>query len=196
MVAASTIGALNSRVLGLALAAASSNALPGFLVDEVLTARPARLLELHVPLGRVPVGEDGCVLGTFLEEDSTAFPALLLLRLGALGWHAWALLAADMLAVGALPGETKESIAVVALAVNPHADGLLDTEGIALGRVPLGWLDLQAEALAELLGALLEELRSWYQGGLHYRLLCRLALVRLSRSRSSTRRLLACEPMR
>ena len=194
--AAGAFGALDSRVLGLALAAASSNALPGFLVDEVLAARLARLLQLNVLLGRVPVGDDGWVLGTFLEEGCTAFPALLLLRLGALGWRAWALFAADMLAVGALPGETKESVAVVALAVHPHADGLLDAEGIALGRIPLGWLDLEAEALAEFLGALLEELRSGYQGSLHDGLLCRLALIRLSRSRSSTGRLLACEPWR
>lgn len=46
----------------------------------------------------------------------------------------------------------------MALAVDTHLDGLLNTESMALSRVPLARLQLQAIELTELLGTLLEQL--------------------------------------
>jgi len=140
----------------LALATIPPNPLARLLMHQVLTSLLARAGQDHLLLREVPVRDDGLVLGALLEQGGPLPAALLPLGLGALGRAALALLAARVLAARALLGEAEGVAALVALAVDAHADRLLDAQGVALGRVPLARLDLQAVALAELLGPLLE----------------------------------------
>ena len=141
-----------------ALAASPAHSLTGLLVDQILTARLARPREGDLLVRQVPVGDDGGVLGALLLHGGPLLAALGPLGLGALGRAALAFLAAVVLAVGALLGEPEVVAAFVALAVNPHPDGLLDAQRMALGRMPLARRDLDAKPLAELLGPLLEDL--------------------------------------
>lgn len=153
----------------LALAAVPADALPGLPVVEVLAAGLGGPLEHDGLGGRVPVGDDGGLLGALLDDGRALLAALLLLGLGALRGHARALLAARVLALGALLAQAERGAAEVALAVHAHPDGLLHAEGVALGRVPLAGLQLQAVHLAELLRTLGKELGPRDLGGLNGR---------------------------
>lgn len=147
----------------LALVAGSANPLSGLLVNEILSSSLAGALEDDV-LGvlrivRV-VGDDGSVLLLGLEDGGALLPARDALGLGPLGRVADALGATDVLAGRALFGGGEGSVALVARSVNTHADGLLDAESGALGGDPLALLNLEAESLAQLSGALLKQLGS------------------------------------
>ena len=139
--------------------AVPADTLARLLVDQVLAARLGRLGQLEVDLlVSAPVGHDGGVRGLLLGLGGATLAAGLLLLLGPLGRVASALLAADVRAVGAFLGYAEGGIAQVAVAAYAHADGLLGAESGALGGPPLAGGDLEAEPLAEQLGALLEEL--------------------------------------
>lgn len=143
----------------LAAAASPAHALARLLVNQILSSSLGGTSEDEVLLGlRVPVGDDGGVLGTVLDYLCALLPALLPLGLGLLGRDTRALLAPRMLALGAFLGSSERGVALVALAVDTHLDGLLNTESMALSRVPLARLQLQAIELTELLGTLLEQL--------------------------------------
>lgn len=73
-----------------------SSGLGGTSEDKILLA-----------LLRVPVGDDGGVLGTLLDYLSALLPALFPLGLGLLGRNARTLLAPRMLALGALLGSSE-----------------------------------------------------------------------------------------
>ena len=148
------------------LAASPSHSQARFLVDQVLATLLRRAAEHHLLPGRVPIGDDGLVLGSLLQDGGPPAAALFLLGLGLLGRASLALLAAGVLAAGTFFGGAEGVAALVALAVNAHADGLLDAEGVALGGIPLAGLDLQAEAFTELLGAVLIDLGPGYLGRL------------------------------
>ena len=83
-----------------------------------------------------------------------------------------------MLAAGTLGRRAESRVAPVALAVDAHADRLLDAQHVALGGVPLARLDLQAVAGAQLLRTLLVHLRPGDLGRARI-----LSLLRLPRSR-------------
>lgn len=144
---------------GVTLVAVPADTLARLLVDQVLAARLGGLGQLEVDLlVGAPVGHDGRVRGLLLGLGGAALAAGLLLLLGPLGRVASALLAAGVRAVGALLGYAERGVAQVAVAAHAHADGLLGAESGALGGPPLAGGDLEAEPLAEQLGALLEEL--------------------------------------
>jgi hypothetical protein len=149
------------------LAAYSSDALPGLPVNEILAAGLGRPLEDDLLGRRVPVGNDGRVLGTLLEDGGPLLAALLPLGLGALRRHPRALLAALMLALGTLLAKAKRSVAEMALPVHTHADGFLYPKSVALRRVPLAGLDLQAVQFADLLRTRFKDLGSWNDGGFY-----------------------------
>lgn len=144
-----------------ALAASPAHALTRLPVHQVLPALPGRSGQGDFPGGQVPVGDDGPVLGALLFHRSPLLAALGPLGLRSLGRDAVALLAAAVLAVGALLGEAKAVAALVALAADPHLNGLLDAHSMAVGRMPLAGRELNAEPLAKLLGPLLEDLVAW-----------------------------------
>ena len=150
----------------LALAAGSADSLPGLPVDEVLATGLGRPFENDLLVAGIPVGDDGRVLGAFLENGGALLAALLPLGFGSLGRDTRALLAAGVLALGALLSETERGAADVTLAVDAHPDGLLNTKDMAIGLVPLAGLELNAILLAELLRPLGKDLRSWDLGGL------------------------------
>lgn len=150
----------------LALAAVSADPLPGLPVDEVLAAALGRSLENVLLVAEIPVGDDGRVLGAVLEDGGALLAALLPLGFGSLGGDAGALLAARVLALGALLSEAERGAANVALAVHAHLDRLLDTEDVALGLVPVIGLQLDAIELAKLLRPLIKDLASRDLGGL------------------------------
>lgn len=129
-------------------------------MDQVLPTMLARSSQGDVLARQVPVGDNRGVLGALFLQGSPLLAAFSLLRLGSLGRTALAFLAARMLAVGALLGQPEAVATLMALAVNPHPDGLLDTERMALGRMPLAGRDLDAESLAELFSPLLKDLGS------------------------------------
>ena len=137
------------------------------LVDQILSTRLAGLLEDKLPVVEileVVVGHDGLVLLIRLHQRGPPLAAGYDLGLGALGRVARALCAADVAAAGALLCCAESRATLVAGAADAHADGLVDAQdGVAVGSggglLPLSRLDLEAEALAEPLGALLEELR-------------------------------------
>lgn len=150
---------------GLALVAGPADTLARLLVDQVLPSSLGRLGELEVGLVvNTPVGDNGRVRGGLLGLGGPALAAGLLLLLGALGRVASALLAPDVLAARAFLGYTKRGVAQVAVAADAHADRLLGAEGGSLGRPPFAGVDLEAESLAELLGALLVELATRHTG--------------------------------
>lgn len=151
----------------LALVASSPDPLARLLVNEILSSGLAGALEDNVfcILGVVRVvGNDGCVLLLSLENGGPLLPAGDALGLGSLGRVADALGATNVLAARALFGGSKGSIALVAGSVDAHANGLLDAESSALSRDPLALLDLETESLAQLPGALFEELGSGNPG--------------------------------
>ena len=129
-------------------------------MHQILPALPARTSQDDLLARQVPVGNDGRVLGALLVHGGPLLAALELLGLGALGRLALALLAARVLAAGALLDQAEVVAALVALAVDAHADGLLHAERMALGRMPLARRDVDAEPLAELFGPLLIDLAS------------------------------------
>jgi hypothetical protein len=143
----------------LALATVTPDSLAGLPVDEVLASRPRRLLEDDLLVGNIPVRYNGWVLGTLLEDSSPLLPALLPLGLGALWGHTRALLAARVLAAGALLAGAEGGVANMALAVHTHLDRLLDTQDVSLGRVPFAGLELYAIELTKFLCALGKDLR-------------------------------------
>lgn len=151
----------------LTLAAYSSDALPWLPVDEILAASLGRPLEDDLLGRRVPVGNDGSVLGTLLENSGPLLAALLPLGLGALRRHPGTLLAALVLALGTLLAKPERGVADMALPVHTHADGLLYPESVALRRMPLAGLDLQAVQLADLLRTRLKDLGPWDDGGFY-----------------------------
>lgn len=144
----------------LALAAIAPDTLARFPVDEILAARLSRPLENNLLIRRVPVRDDGRVVGTLLEDGSTLLAALFPLGIGPLGRHAGALLAARMLALEAFLGDSERRVADMAFTMHTHFDGLLDTQDMTLGRVPLAGLELDTIELAELLRTLSKNLRS------------------------------------
>lgn len=150
----------------LALAAVPADSLPGLPVDEVLAAALGGSFENVLLVAEVPVGDDGRVLGAVLEDGGPLLAALLPLGFGSLGGDAGALLAARVLALGALLSEAERGAADVALAVDAHLDRLLDTEDVALGLVPVIGLQLDAIELAKLLRPLIKDLPSRDLGGL------------------------------
>lgn len=149
-----------------ALAAVAAQALARLLVDEVLAAVLGRDTQNNGLARGVPVGDDGSVRLLLLEDLGAAFAAGNLLGLGALGRVPRALLAAHMLALGAFLGRAELGVALVAHAVDAHADGLVDPQGIALDRVPFAGLDFEAEPFAELAGTLFMQLHAWHPRGL------------------------------
>lgn len=164
---------------GLAAAASPAHTLARLFVNQILSSSLGGTSEDEVLLGLlgVPVGNDGGVLGTLLDYLGALLPALLPLGLCLLGRNARALLAPRMLALGALLGSSERGVALVALAVDTHLDGLLNTEGMALGRVPLARLELQSIELTELFSTLLKQLSA--------RNLLRIGVRSLDRSSSS-----------
>ena len=153
----------------LAFTARSPDALPGLPVVEILASLLGRALEDDLLRGRIPVRDDGRLLGSLLDNGRPFLAALFPLGLGALGGHPRALLAARMLAFGALLAQAKGGGAEMALPVHTHPDGLLHTDNMALGRVPLAGFQLQAVHLAEFLCTLRKDLRSRDLGALHSR---------------------------
>ena len=157
------LASLDTRsVKGLALATCPAHTLARLLVNQILTSGLGGTSENEILLALlgVPVGDDGGVLGTLLDDLSALLPALLPFGLGLLGRRARALLAPRVLALGALLGSSERGVALVALAVDAHLDGLLNTESMTLSRVPLAGLQLQTIELTELLGTLLIHLRA------------------------------------
>ena len=161
---ASLAGLVSRSEESLAAAASPAHTLARLLVNQILSSSLGGASEdevllgvLGIPLG-LPVGDDGGVLGTLLDYLGALLPALLPFGLGLLGRDARALLAPVVLAVGALLGSSERGVALMALAVDTHLDGLLSTESMTLGRVPLARLKLQAIELTKLLGTLLKQL--------------------------------------
>lgn len=153
----------------IALAAGSSYALPGLPVNEILASGLGRPLQDDLLRRRVPVGDDGSLVGALLDDGRPLDTARLPLGLGTLRGRARALLAARMLALRAFLAGAKRRLAEMALAMHAHPNRLLHTQGMALSRVPLAGLELQAIELTELLGALREELGPRDLGGLDTR---------------------------
>lgn len=150
---------------GLALVAGPADSLARLPVDQILASSLGRLGQLEVGLVvNPPVGGDGRVRGRLLGLGGPALAASLLLLLTALGRVAGALLATDVLAVGAFLGYTKRGVAQMAVASDAHADRLLGAESGSLGRPPFAGVDLEPESLAELLGTLLVELAPRHSG--------------------------------
>jgi len=111
----------------LAFMAGPPNTLPGLLIDKVLSAPLTRPGENHL-LGAgevVVVGNNGCLFLVLLDEGSLALTAGLFLGFGAPRRVAGAFGTACMLALRALLGGTKRGSALMASAVDAHADGLL-----------------------------------------------------------------------
>lgn len=162
-----TLACLATREQNLALTARPPDALPGLPVVEVLATCLRWPFKDDLLRGRVPVGDDGRLLGPLLDDSRPLLAALLLLGLGALRGHTRALLAARVLALGALLAQAKRGAAEMALPVHTHPNGLLHTKSMALSRVPFTGLQLQAVHLANLLCALGEDLRSRNFGGFH-----------------------------
>ena len=167
----------------LTLTAGSPDSLARLLVDKVLASSLGRPSQNNLLVVGVPVGDDGGVLGTLLDDGSPLLAALLPLGLGSLRWDTRALLAARVLALGAFLAETKRGVANMALAVNPHPDGLLYTKSISLGGVPLAGLHFQTIQLGQLLSTLLKELSPRDLGGVRISGINRLrSLSRRSRT--------------
>ena len=142
-----------------ALVAVPAHTLAGLLVDQVLATGLRRLCQLEVGLLiNTPIGHNGRVRGELLGLGRAALTAGLLLLLGTLGRVASALLASGVRTVRTLLGHTEGSVAQMAVAPDAHANRLLGAESSTLGRPPLAGIDLEAEALAELLSALLIDL--------------------------------------
>ena len=135
-----------------ALAARSSDSLSGFLINQVLATCLGRPPEDNLLRRRIVINGDGRVLGALLEDGRPSLAARNLLGFSPLGRVARALLAADVLAirVGTLPRRSEGGIAVVTDPVNAHADWLLNSQSLALGRMPFTWLNLQAVPLGQL----------------------------------------------
>jgi hypothetical protein len=139
--------------------AGTADALPRLLVDEILgrtlgVARQGRqLLRARVRI-RDNVAVARARAAVLLEAGLDVLAGGSTLGLGAARRAADALGAARVLALGALAVLAKGGVADVAGAADAHADRLLDTEHVALGRLPLAEVELEAEALAELAGAL------------------------------------------
>jgi len=162
-----TFAGLGAGEQPLALAARSPDALPGLPVVEILASCLGRPLEDDLLRRRVPVRNDGCLLGPLLDDGRPLLAALLLLGLGALRGHTRALLAARMPALGAFPAEAKRGAAKMALAVHTHPDGLLHAKGVAFRLVPLAGLQFQAVQFTELLRPLFKDLGPRDLGGFH-----------------------------
>jgi hypothetical protein len=160
---------LGAREQALALTARPANALPGLPVVQILTTRLGRPLEDHLLWSRVPVGDDWGRLGSLLEDGSPLLAAFLSLGLGALRRDTGALLAARVLAARAFAAQAKRGVAKMALPVHTHSDGLLYAESMALGRVPLARLQLEAVQLAKFLCSFREDLRPRNLGPFHGR---------------------------
>lgn len=150
----------------LTLATVSADSLPGLPVDEVLATALGWPLENVLLLAKVPVGDDGGILGAVLEDGGPLLAAFLPLGFGSLGGDAGALLAARVLALGALLAEAERGAANVALAVDAHLDRLLDTQDVAPSLVPLAGLQLDSIELAKLLCPLIKDVPSRDLGGL------------------------------
>ena len=137
---------------GVALTAGPPDTLTRLPVDEVLTTRLRRALEdrLFVLL-RIPLDNEGLVL---LLESSAFSAACLLLGLGPLRWNPGTLLAAVVLALAALLVGAEGSIALVALPMDTHLDGLLNAQDVAIRRVPLAGLHIEPMNLGQLLSTL------------------------------------------
>lgn len=129
-------------------------------MDEILASGLRRPAEDNLLLRQIPVGNDGSVLLTLLENRSPLLAALFLLGLGALRRDTGACLALGVLALGALLPEPERGVAEMALAVDAHADGFLNTKSMALGFMPLAGLQFQSIKLAKLLSTFLEDLSS------------------------------------
>ncbi len=140
--ATATAGFGSAGEQDVALAASSSYPLPGLPVDEILASGLGRPRQDNLLRGRVPVGNDGRLLGPFLDDGRPLYTARLLLGLGALRGETRALLAARMLALRALLSKAERGAAEMAFAVHAHSNRLLHTQGIALGRMPLARLEL------------------------------------------------------
>lgn len=153
----------------LALATRSPDTLSGLPVVKVLASCLGRPLKDDLLRSRIPVRDNGCLLGPFLDDGRPLLAALLLLGLGALRGDARALLATRVRTVRAFPVSAKRGAAEMALPVHPHPDRLLDAEGVALGLVPLARRQFQTVEFAELLRPLREDLRSRDLGGFHGR---------------------------
>lgn len=149
-----------------ALAAGPANALPRLPVVEILSASLGRPLEHDLFGRRVPVRDDRLALSKLLLYGGPLLAAFFLLGLSTLARHTGALLAALVLALGALLGQAERGVADVAVIVDAHLDLLLDAQDVALGRRPLVW-KLQAILLTKLLGPLRKDLSPWDLGRLN-----------------------------
>lgn len=150
-----------------AFAACPPNTLTRLPVVPILAACFGRSLEDDLLWRGVPVGDDGRILGPFLDHSRPFLAALFPLRLGALGRQTWAHLAAQMPALRAFSSDPKRGTAKVALPVHAHPDGLFHAERVALGLVPFAGLNLQAVQFTELLRSLSKNLRPRDLGGLN-----------------------------
>ena len=114
-----------------------------FLVYEVLPARLAGALEDDGRREFVIVARDNRgVFLVLLRQGLPLLPIGLLLGLVPLGRVPGALLTANVLATGTLGRGAESRVAPMTFAVDTHADRLLDTQNVAVGRVPLARLDL------------------------------------------------------
>jgi hypothetical protein len=135
------------------------DALSWLLVDKILAARLARTLQNIIILGVEPVvGGDGRVLSLGSQGRSPPLTAGQLLGVSSLSWITAALGATCMLAARAVLGRSEGCIALVARSVDSHADRLLHSKSVSLGRMPFALLDLQPEPLAQLPSSLLKQL--------------------------------------
>lgn len=126
------------------VAARSSDSLSRFLVNQVLTPCLSRPSKYDLLRRRVVINGDRRILGALLEDGSPSLAARNLLGLGSLGRVARALFAADVLAVRvrALPRRSEGGTAIVADPVDTHANRLLNSQSLTLGRMPFARLDL------------------------------------------------------
>lgn len=141
-----------------ALVTGAADALARLLEDEVLAARLALDGQYGHLAREVVVSNERRVLVERLELGGALFPAGRLLLLCPLGRVADALAAPDVLAARTLLCGAERRVAAVADAMDAHPDRLLDAQRVALRREPLVRLDLEPEALAQLLCALLGKL--------------------------------------
>jgi hypothetical protein len=151
----------------LTLAAGASDSLSGLLVNEVLASCLGRLRENNLLLREIPIGDDGWVLRSLLENGGPFLAALFSLGLSSRRGHARALLATRVLALRALLSEPERCAAVMALAVHTHLDGFLNAQHMALGRIPFARLEFDAIELAEFLRTLRKNLRPRNLLGFH-----------------------------
>lgn len=145
---------------GLALVASPSDTLSRLLMDKILTSRLTRTCKNYLLRLVVIIWDNWCLLGHPLHQSSPPVAAGLLLGLRATGRVASALSAASMLALGAFLRRAEGSIARMAGAVDAHTDWLLNTQGMALSRMPFTGRDLESKLSTQFPGSFLLQLRS------------------------------------